>query len=206
MLIGKISNIFQPIHLHPILRSSIKSYYIFVFVVLFIAYSIPILLIFILVNKNEKLKIEWPIKLLKIFLPLFSITFFSQIFLTLLKIFDNYKGNLTVSFNIRERYPSLFKYVAPITGIGLGLISLIALITNLLYYKPIFNENSSDILKKHNSYCDITLLFSKMGINLMFTLDKGVVSEHWLELFFLMVFTGSNAYFAIFHQNSKISI
>ena len=105
------SNHFQPIHLHPILRSSIKSYYIFVFVVLFIAYSIPILLIFILVNKNEKLKIEWPIKLLKIFLPLFSITFFSQIFLTLLKIFDHYKGDLTVSFNIRERYASLYKYV-----------------------------------------------------------------------------------------------
>ena len=189
-MMSKISNHFQPIHLHPILRSSIKSYYIFVFVVLFITYSIPILLIVILVNKKEKLKIEWPIKLLKIFLPLFSITFYSQIFLTLLKIFDNYNGNLTVSFNIRERYASLYKYVAPITAIGLGLISLIALITNLLYYKPVFNENSSDILKKHNPYCDITFLFSKIVINLMFTLDKGVVSEHWLEFSFLMIFTG----------------
>ena len=111
MLIGKISNIFQPIHLHPILRSSIISYYIFIFVVLFIIYFIPVLIIVILVNKKERLKIVWPIKFLQIFLPLFSITFYSQIFLTLLKIFDNYKGNLTVSFNIRERYASLYKYV-----------------------------------------------------------------------------------------------
>ena len=201
MLIGKISNIFQPIHLHPILRSSIKSYYIFIFVVLFIIYFIPVLIIVILVNKKERLKIVWPIKFLQIFLPLFSITFYGQIFLTLLKIFDNYKGNLAVSFNIRERYADMYKYIAPITAIGLGLISLTALITNLLYFKPIFNESSSDILKKHNSYCDITLLFSKILINLMFTLDKGLPSEHWLELSILTIFCGSNAFFAIFYQN-----
>ena len=140
-------------------------------------------------NEKKKIKLLWAINILKFCLPLFSITIYSQIFLTLMKIFDDYKGDLSVSFNIRERNKVLFSYLGPITIIALILLTIIAFVTNILYLKPITDDSNSDILKKFNSFPDIIFLFTKIGINLIFTLDKGVPEELWAILFFLILFS-----------------
>ena len=95
----------------------------------------------------------------------------------------------------------MYSYLGPITIIALILLTFIAFLTNILYLKPIADDSNSDILKKFNSFPDIVFLFTKIGINLIFTLDKGVPGEHWAIFFFLILFSGTNAYYTIFFQN-----
>ena len=78
---------------------------------------------------------------------------------------------------------------------------ILTLITNTLYYKSLFIESKSDILKKINSILDINLLCTKIIIILLFILDKQEESEHWALLFLLMILTGFNAYINIYYKN-----
>ena len=81
------------------------------------------------------------------------------------------------------------------------LLSLIALITNSLYYKSTFLKSGSDVLKKTNCYPDLSLLITKIAIIILFILDDGVEDEHWAVLFFLILFTGTNTFFVFHYQN-----
>lgn len=80
---------------------------------------------------------------------------------------------------------------------------LVAFITNTLYYKIIFLRSGNDLLKKSNSFPVIIFLFVKMIIISIFILDKGVESENWAILSFLVIITGVNSYFTIFYKNRQ---
>ena len=139
--------------------------------------------------KNKKLNILWPITILKFCLPILSFTFFGQIFLLLATIFDCRDGNTFVSENIKCRTGKWFQFFGPLTGIALFFEVFIALMTNMLYFEPIFYNSSSDILKKTNSLPDTIFALTKISVNILFISDKGKENEHWAVLFFFISFT-----------------
>ena len=153
--------------------------------------------------KMKKNKILWPIIILRLTLPLFCFGFYGQIFLMFTTIFYCRKSESTTSPYLKCRPGHWFNNIKPIGGIALFLHFLISLITNTLYYKPIFIRCNSDVLKKSNSFPDIILLFTKMIIITVFILDKGNENEHWAILSFLVLVTGTNAYFSVFYKNRQ---
>ena len=186
----------------PFLKNNIQIYFILVNLLIFLIYSLTILLIIMTYRiKNKKLNILWPISILKFCLPFFSVGFFGQSFLLLTTIFDCQNGYAYVSKELICRTGVWFTIDAPLSAIAMILQALIAIITNSLYYKSTFVKNGSDVLKKTNCYPDIILLYTKIGIIVLFILDDGVEEEHWAVLFFLILFTGINSFFAFFYQN-----
>ena len=81
------------------------------------------------------------------------------------------------------------------------ILITISIITNCFYYKLLFVKTESDILKKNGCLPDIILLFTKIGFNLIFSLDKNNEEDHWIIIFFLILISGTNSYFAIYFQN-----
>ena len=148
--------------------------------------------------KRKKRIFSWPIKILKYTLPLFSFGFHGQIFLMFTTIFYCRKKESSTSPYLKCRPEHWFSKIKPIGGIAMFLHFLIAFITNTLYYKPIFLNCKSDLLKKSNSLPDIILLFTKMIIITIFILDKGVENEHWAIISFLTFVTGINSYFTLY--------
>ena len=172
----------------PILKNNIQIYFILVNVLIALIYSLTILLIIMSYRiKNKKLDKLWPISILKFCLPFFSVCFFGQSFLLLTTIFDCQNGFAYVSKELVCRTGLWFSIDAPLAGIGLILHSLLALVTNILYYKSTFIKYGSDVLKKTNCIPDVTLLFTKIFVIVIFILDDGVEDEHWAILFFLIL-------------------
>ena len=160
-----------------------------------------ILIIIMIIVITKKIKLSWPIILLRYLLPFFSITFFGQTFLTLVTVFDCTGGHSYVSEDKKCRSGSLYLFIMPLIIIAIIFLFLISIITNLLYFKPVFVKSKSDILKKVNSYHDIVFLLTKIGINLIFIFDKGNENDHWAVLFFGVLLSGINSYYSLFYQN-----
>jgi len=100
----------------------------------------------------------------------------------------------------------LFKYISPFVLISIILYVIIAFLTNLLYFKSIFLKTYNDVLQKSSPLPDISLLFTKISVILLFVLDNEEEREHWAILFFLISFTGINLYINIkySHRLNKI--
>ena len=160
-----------------------------------------ILFIIMIIVITKKIKLFWPIKLLRFLLPFFSITFFGQTILILVTVFDCAGGHSYVSENLKCRSGAFYLTLMPFIILAIIFLFLISVITNLLYFRPVFIKCNSDILKKENSYPDIVFLFTKIGINLIFVLDKGNENDHWEVLFFTVLLSGINAYYSLFYQN-----
>ena len=154
--------------------------------------------------KNKNYRILWPISILKFGLPFFCMFFFGQIFLLLTTIFDCQNGKTYVSKELNCRTGLWFSIEAPLTLIAMIFFVLLSLITNTLYYKSTFVKNGSDVLKKTNCYPDISLLFNKMFIIILFILDDGKEEEHWVILIVLMAVTGLNT-FCNFHYQNRLN-
>jgi hypothetical protein len=129
--------------------------------------------------KNDKLNILWPITVLKYCLPFFSFNFFGQSFLLKLTIFDCKNGSAFVNEEIKCRTGLWFSFLAPLTFLALLFHVSYAIITNLLYYKPKFINYGSDLIKKINTLPDIVFIITKIGINILFILDKENKDELW---------------------------
>ena len=151
--------------------------------------------------KNKKLNILWPISILKFSLTFMSYTIFSQSFITLLKIFCCKNGVSYVDSSLTCPKGFWLYVVGTITLIGIIFQIIIGLITSALYFKPIFIISGSDVLKKTNSFPDIIFIITKIAVNLLFFFDKETESEHWIIIFFLILFTGLNAYYNFYFKN-----
>ena len=151
--------------------------------------------------RKNKLNILWPINILKYCLPFVSFTFFGQSFLLLLTIFDCKDGFSYVSTTLKCRTGIWFSIYGVLAGIALFVQSSIAIITTSLYFKPIFINVGSDLLKKTNSFPDNVFTITKILINVLFISDKGSENEHWNILLILIILTGINAYYTLYYQN-----
>ena len=186
----------------PLIKNNDKVYFIFIAIFLFLNYlNITIMIVMAIRIKNKKLNILWPITILKFSLIFMSNTFFSQSFLSLLTIYECVDKHSFISSKLECRSGLWFHILSIVTIIALIFQSLIAIITSALYFKPIFINIGSDLLKKSDSLPDIILVFTKMGVNLLFFLDKGSETEHWAVIFFAILFTGINAYYNVFFRS-----
>ena len=184
----EILYIFKYIHFTPLFIDKISLYFTTVGIIILIDYIITILIFFMAFRiKNNKLNILWPLYILKFCLPFLSFTFFSQSFLLLLTIFDCKEGFSYVSTTLKCRSGSWFMVFGPLSGIALFLQSLNAILTNFLYFKPIFYNKGSDLLKKANSFPDLIFIMTKICINILFIIDKEQENEHWAILFFFNI-------------------
>ena len=206
-IINEIYNIFQLFHFTIILKSNFDLHIFIIFIIITIVFVNTILIIFMIYRiKKHKKKILWPIKILKYCLPLLSFGFFGQIFLIFTTIFYCREKELSTSPYLLCRPDHWFNKIKVVGAIGMILHILIALITNLLYYKLNFIVNGSDLLKKTHSFPDIFFLFTKIILIVIFILDKGVESEHWYLLSFLITLTGMNAYINVFYGGRQNKI
>ena len=202
MIITNILDIFKHIHFITLLKNNVLPYFFsFIFSILLIYLMAILIIIELFTIKKQKLYFFWPITLLKILLPIISITFYGQIFLLLITVFDCIDGFAFVNANIKCRTGLWFKILSPMIIIAIIFHTIMAIITSLLYFKPIFSDRNSYILKKVNTVPDIIFLFTKIGFNILFSLDKNNEEDHWVILFFLILFSGINAYFSICYQN-----
>ena len=201
-LITELQYIFGNFSFTPLIKNNIKIYFILISIILLIIYlNTFILLIMSIRVKYKKLNVLWPISYLKFSLPFMTFTFFGQTLLSLSTIFECQEGHSYISINLACRSGVWFYICGILSGIGLFLHCLISLITSALYFRPIFINSGSDLLKKTNSLPDTIFTLVKISINLLFILDKGLETEHWAILFCLILFSGANAYFNLYYQN-----
>ena len=201
---SELYNIFQYIHFTPLFVNKTKMYFTIIIILILLNYIVSILLFVMAVRiKNNKLNILWPISILKVGLPFISFSFFSQTFLLLATIFDCKNGYAYVSTTLKCRTGTWFTFLGPTTGLALFLEACIAILTNSLYFKPVFIHTGSNLLKKTNSLPDIIFIITKIGVNILFISDKGTEDEHWAVLFILILFTGTNAYYNLYYQNRE---
>ena len=161
----------------------------------FIIISITIIIIVLSYRlKKNKLIKRWPITILRFFLPIISIGLFGQIFLFLTTLFVCEDGYMHMSKDVECRKGDLFFYHSIFVYVAIVFHVLIAFLTNSLYYKSLFCLTKSDVLQKTNSFSDLSLLLTKILINVLFIFDGHNKAGRWTILFFLMLITGSNLY------------
>ena len=185
-----------------LLKNNTKIYFTAIAIIIGIDYTIIILILIMSFRiKNDKLNILWPVTILKYCLPFFSFSFFGQSFLLKLTIFDCKNGSTFINEEIKCRTRLWFSFLSPFTFLALLFHVTYAIITNLLYYKPKFINYGSDLLKKINTFPDIVFIITKIGINILFILDKENENEHWTIICILVLLSGTNAYYSLNYQN-----
>ena len=194
-------NFFRNFNLTGLLKGSTALYIIVIsilIIIILISMFAIILMSFRL--KFKKLNILWPISILRLFLPFISYFFFGQIFLLIITVFDCYEGNNKICPSLNCKSGVWFHILAPFSIISIFSESLIAIITNILYFKPFFIKGS-DILKKTTTIPDLSFTLTKIGLNLLFFLIGENEEAQWITLFFAILFTGTNAYCNLKYQN-----
>ena len=153
--------------------------------------------------KRRKTKYLWKfiIIILRLLLPIFSYSFFGQIFSFLTSVFYCRKEESYESPYLHCLEGLWIYSLTPAAIIAMVFQIMIGFITNSLYYIPLFDKRKMDYLKKNDSFPDIVFMFTKVIIILLFISDKGLEKEHWAMISFLTFVTGINAYFTFNYQN-----
>ena len=188
----------------PLFKKNTEAYIFFIILLIGLNYFTLLLLGIMLYKVNEigpKKKLLLPIKILRVLLPLISYFFFGQFFSFFISLFYCRKDESFESPYLQCLTGLWIYSLAPTAIIAMIFQIIIGFITNSLYYKPIFNKSGSDILKKTNTLPEIVFMFTKIIVFLLFISDKGLEREHWAMLSFLILVTGTNAYFTISYQH-----
>ena len=151
--------------------------------------------------KRKKLNVLWPINILKFLLPFFSYVFFSQSFLLFMTAIICVDNQSFINPYIECHSIFILKMLIPFAAQGIALQVIIGIITNILYFKLVFIKPGSDVLKKTNTSPDVVFIISKIGLNILFSLDMKTEREQWIILFLIIIFTGMNAYYNLYFQN-----
>ena len=153
--------------------------------------------------KRKKIKLQnLLIIILRIILPFFSYFFFGQILTFLLSTIYCIK-EVTIESEYLQCLTGIWIYFRIFAIIAIIFHIIISYITIKLYYKPIFNINDKDILKKTNSYPDVLFMFTKIVIILMLKPSKGSEIAQWNKIFFSIIVLGANTYYTITNHNRK---
>ena len=156
--------------------------------------------------KKGKLDLLWPIYILKYCLPIICCTFFGQIFLLSVSVFECRNGKTYFDENIDCKSGNWFYFDAPISIIAMIIQIFLSYLTISMSYQADFIIEGNDLLKKRSSIPDIIFLFCKIIIIIIFVFDKEKEYEHWGILFTLCLITGINTYYFFFLQNYENKI
>ena len=188
----------------PIFKNHILLYKAFIILIVVLIYSTFLLMGTMAFRiRYRKIKIFWPINILKISLPIISYFFFGQIFIVLTSIFYCRKEEIYESPYLHCLEGIWIYSMKPAAIIGIIIQVFIGFVTNSLYFTQYFEKNKSDILKRFDTFPDVVFMFMKVSIMFLFISDKGYESEHWAMLIFLVFITGLNAYANFFYGNRK---
>ena len=120
----------QFIHLIPILRDNPIIFISLLIIFILIIYSLGIIIIIKTIKNIHLNKII--IKIIKITLPFFTITFFSQTYLLFITIFKCTNDFSFTDASIKCRTGKIFSIFAPLSIIALILHIIISIITNAI--------------------------------------------------------------------------
>ena len=190
-------------------NNNTELYIFFVVLIIILIYIIFVIIgIMIYKLKRRKSVYLWNflIVILRVFLPFFSYFFFGQIFSFLTSVFYCRKEESYESPYLHCLEGLWIYSLTPAAIVAMVFQIIIAFLTNTLYYKSIFKKDDSDCLKKTDSFPDIVFMFTKTFIILLFISDKGLESEHWAMISFLVFITGLNAYYTLLYQNRQNKI
>ena len=147
------------------------------------------------------------IKILKVFIPSFSISFFGQIFNGLLSAtkcennFSFYDSNQICGKGF------LFLIQEILSIIAIVFLLLITLLVSSIFYIPIIFKGKKE-LRKISSIPEQILFLNKVVIIILFYIEdylnetKKSINQ-WFIILILVLLTGINAYCSFFYKNSK---
>ena len=147
------------------------------------------------------------INILKVFIPLFSISFFGQIFNGLLSATKCENNFSFYDLNQKCNEGILFLIQEILSIISIICLLIIALFVSSIFYIPIIFKGKKE-LRKISPIPEQILFLNKIIIIILFYTED-YLSEtkksinQWLIIFILVILTGINAYFSFIYKNSK---
>ena len=147
------------------------------------------------------------INILKVFIPLFSISFFGQIFNGLLSATKCENNFSFYDLNQKCNEGILFLIQEILSIISIICLLIIALFVSSIFYIPIIFKGKKE-LRKISTIPEQILLLNKIIIIFLFYIEdylnerKKSINQ-WLIIFILVILTGINAYFSFIYKNSK---
>ena len=147
------------------------------------------------------------LEILRIIIPLFSISFFGQILNGLLS--TNKCINNFAFYNLNQKCKEgiLFYFQEILSIIAILFLCIISLFVVSIYYIPIFTKGNN-IIKKISSIPEQIFFFCKIIIILLFYIEDILKRNNnsinnYLIIVMLVVITGINAYFSFVYKNSE---
>ena len=187
--------IIQYFYVLPFFKTHITIYKFFVIIIILLVYSTTLILgIMSFRLKYRTVKLFWPIRFLRISLPIVSYFFYGHIFMILTSVFYCRKEILYESPYMQCMEGLWIYTLKPASIIAIIFQIIIGFFTNSLYYKQFFEKDGSDLLKRIDTFPDVVLMCTKTSVILLFILDHERESEHWPMLIFLIFITGLNMY------------
>ena len=147
------------------------------------------------------------LSVLKVVIPLFSFSFFGQIFDGLLSTNRCINNRAFYDFNQKCGNDFLFLFEYIISVIAIIFLFIISLFVVSIYYIPIFIKGKS-VIKKISSIPEQIFFITKIVIILLFYIEDNLKEKNkdinkYLMVVILVVISGTNSYFAIVYKNSE---
>ena len=155
---------------------------IFIFIIFFI-------LIIICTLKKSKIKFyDLIISIMRIVLPTISLSFFGQIFETLLLIYLCDKDGISANMNMIKCPNSTTYYILSVFSFfAILFLLIISYISISIYYKPSFMKDNSNSLTKINSFPNIVFFFNKILFIILTNLVYKNIVYTWIVLIILLL-------------------
>ena len=155
---------------------------IFIFIIFFI-------LIIICTLKKSKIKFyDLIISIMRIVLPTISLSFFGQIFETLILIYLCDKDGISANMNMIKCPNSTIYYILSVFSFfAILFLLIISYISISIYYKPSFMKDNSNSLTKINSFPNIVFFFNKILFIILTNLVYKNIVYTWIVLIILLL-------------------
>ena len=206
--INKINAFLKYFHLIEFIRGKKIVYLIVINIIIICILFLFVFLLIIAFNVRKKKYFKnIIINILKVFIPLFSISFFGQIFNGLLSAIKCENNFSFYDLNRKCNEGILFLIQEILSIISIICLLIIALFVSSIYYIPIIFKGKKE-LRKISAIPEQTLLLNKIIIIILFNTEdylnerKKSINQ-WLFIFILVILTGINAYFSLIYKNSK---
>ena len=206
--IQKINGFLKYFHFIEFLHGKKNEYLIIINIIIICIFFLFIFLLLIAFNFKTTFFYTFTfLEILRIIIPLFSISFFGQILNGLLS--TNKCINNFAFYNLNQKCKEgiLFYFQEILSIIAILFLCIISLFVVSIYYIPIFTKGNS-IIKKKSSIPEQIFFFCKIIIILLFYIEdilkrnnNGI--NNYLIIVMLVVITGINAYFSFVYKNSE---
>ncbi len=125
---------------------------------------------------------------MRIVLPTISLSFFGQIFETLLLIYLCDKDGISANMNMIKCPNSTIYYILSVFSFfAILFLLIISYISISIYYKPSFMKDNSNSLTKINSFPNIVFFFNKILFIILTNLVYKNIVYTWIVLIILLL-------------------